>query len=167
MAALPQSAAAHQAYVRALLGADDPLGLGGHALRMALRSLEALAKLGAADTHHAALAALCRGLLARDEGDAGVATAELRRATTLDPALAPGWRGLAALALGVGDVGAAIESCRQALALDPRDERALLMLCAAYLHAHQRDQAREVARQVVALRGDGSTAESVLHELAR
>ena len=165
VAALPGSAAAHGAYVRALLGADDPLALGGHALRLALRSLEALDRLGAASTQHAALAALCRGLLSRDEGDHASAQAELRRAAAIDAGLAPAWRGLAALALSHGDTAGAAEACRRALALDARDERALLMLCAAYLRARQPAQAREVAAQAAALRAGGATADDVLREL--
>lgn len=165
VATLPRSPEAHAAYVQALLGSDDPLALGGYTLRMALRSLDTLKQLGAATPAHAGLGALCRGLLARDEGSPAAAEAELRQALALDPGLAPAWRGLAALALGRGDLAGAAEACRKALALDPRDERALLMLCGAYLRAGQRNPAREAASQVAALRGEGWAADAVLREL--
>jgi len=167
VAALPRSAEAHQAYARALLEYDDPLALGGHALHQAQRSLDALAQLGVANQHQAALAALCRGLLARDNGDAAMGAAELQRAVELDAGLAPAWRGLAALALSRGATEAGLGFCRRALALDPRDERALLMLVAALLRAGQRSQAREAAAQVAALRGQEWTADAVLRELGQ
>lgn len=165
VAALPESADAHAAYVRALLATDDPLALGAHVLRVTLHSLEALEQLGAATPQHAALAALCSGLLARDQGDVAAAQAALRRAAALDGRLAPAWRGLAALALGQGDLAEVIEGCRRALAIDPADERALLMLCAAYLRAGQRTEARGVAAQIAGLRGADASADAVLREL--
>ncbi|MFN8567120.1 MAG: hypothetical protein U0Z44_06265 [Kouleothrix sp.] len=55
--------------------------------------------------------------------------------------------------------------CRRALAIDPADERALLMLCAAYLRAGQRTEARGVAAQIAGLRGAGASADAVLREL--
>jgi curved DNA-binding protein CbpA len=165
VAALPRSAEAHRAYVRALLESDDPLALGSHALRQVLKSLEALAELGITNQHHAALVALCRGLLARDEGDASTGAAELQRAVDLDDRLAPAWRGLAALAFSRGATEAGLGFCRRAQALDPRDEHALLMLIAACLRAGQRPQAREAATQVAALRGEEWTADAVLRGL--
>ncbi len=162
VAALPRSAEAHDAYARAILLSDDPLALGGHALRQALRSLDALAGAGRADERQAALAALCRGLIARDDGDAGRAEHELRLAISLDGLLAPAWRGLAALALARGAVDEALDACRRALAIDARDERALMMAAAACLRGRRRDQAREAAAQIAALRGEGWTAEAVL-----
>jgi tetratricopeptide (TPR) repeat protein len=166
VAALPRSAAAHDAFVQALLRSDDPLALGGHALSEIQRSLDALAALGAAGEGHAALSALCRGLQARDQGDQPAAEAELRRATGLDGDLAPAWRGLAALALNRGAADEALGYCRRALAIDRRDERALLMAIGACLRAGQRSQAREVAAQLATVRGAGWTAEAVLRELA-
>jgi curved DNA-binding protein CbpA len=44
VATLPQSAEAHAAYAQAILGSDDPLGLGSHMLRQALHSLDTLAQ---------------------------------------------------------------------------------------------------------------------------
>jgi len=166
VAALPQSAEAHQAYMRALLDSDDPLALGSHALRQVLKSLEALAELGVTNQHHTALAALCRGLLARDQGDATTGVAELQRAVDLDDRLAPAWRGLAALAFSDGATEAGLGFCRRALALDPHDECALLMLTAACLRAGQHPQAREAAAQVAALRGEEWTADAVLREMS-
>jgi tetratricopeptide (TPR) repeat protein len=163
--ALPRSAEAHQAYARALLASDDPLALGAHALRQALRSFEALAELGVSEQGLAARAALCRGLLARDYGETAEAAAELQRAADLDGQLAPAWRGLAALALSAGKLEAGVGYCQRALALDPRDEPALLMLASAYLRARQRSQAREVAAQLAAQRGESWTADAVLREL--
>lgn len=165
VAGLPHEPAAHQAYVQALLTADDPLALGGYALRMALRSLEALQAQRASTTAHTALISLCRGLLARDEGDTARARTELQYAVALDAQLAPAWRGLAALALGRSDLADAVACCQRALAGDPRDERALVMLCAAYLRGRQRNQAREIAVQIAALRGTDDTANTILHEL--
>ncbi len=135
VAALPRSAEALQAYVRALLESDDPLALGSHALRQLLKSLDALAGLGVTNQNLAALAALCRGLLARDEGDTAIGAAELQRAVDLDHRLAPAWRGLAALSLSRGATEAGLGFCRRALAIDPRDERTLLMLIAPRLRA--------------------------------
>ncbi len=166
VAALPRSAEALQAYVRALLESDDPLALGSHALRQLLKSLDALAGLGVTNQNLAALAALCRGLLARDEGDTATGAAELQRAVDLDHRLAPAWRGLAALSLSRGATEAGLGLCRRALAIDPRDERTLLMLIAACLRAGQRPQAREAAAQVAALRGEQWTTDAVLRELS-
>src|SRR5262249_19450381 len=102
VAAQPGSVEAYSAYANAILLSDDPLALGGHMLRQALASLDALEKLTAAEQRSQALAALCRGLLARDAGDGATARAELQRAAGLDGQLAAAWRGLAALALARG-----------------------------------------------------------------
>jgi Tfp pilus assembly protein PilF len=165
VAGLPRSAEAHAAYARAILSSDDPLSLGGHMLRQALQGLETSASLGAANEREAALAALCRGLLARDDGNAAGAEHELRQAIRLDSALGPAWRGLAAVALARGALEEALGACRRALAADGRDERALLMIAAACLRARRRDEAREAAAQIAALRGAGWTTEAVLAEL--
>jgi len=167
VAALPRSVEAQQAYVRALLESDDPLALGGYALRQVLKSLETLAELGVTNQHQAALAALCRGLLARDNGESEMGAAELQRAVDLDDRLAPAWRGLAALAFSRGATEAGLGFCHRALALDPRDERGLLMLIGACLRAGQHPQAREAATQVAALRGEEWTADTVLRELSQ
>ncbi|MBK9715405.1 MAG: molecular chaperone DnaJ [Kouleothrix sp.] len=165
VAALPDSAEAHEAYARAILSSDDPLGLGAHALRQALQSLSALERLGATDQRHAPLAALCRGLLARDAGDAALAERELQRATEADSRLAPAWRGLAALALGRGAFEQALAHCDRALAIDQRDERALTMAAAAGLRSGQPARARDAAAQIATLRGEGWTADAVLRQL--
>jgi tetratricopeptide (TPR) repeat protein len=180
VAALPQSAQAHAAYAQALLQSDDPLALGGHALRQALNSLETLEQLsfkdgrGSAEAHafadlsgnqRQALAALCRGLLARDQGDASTAAAELGHATKLDSRLGPAWRGLAALALARRATDEALTYCGRALAIDRRDERALTLATGACLRTGKRADAREFARQIAELRGDEWSAEGVLHEL--
>lgn len=164
--ALPRSAEANIAYVNSILASDDPLSLGGHMLRQAQRSLDTLDQLGAMPAYGPALAALVRGLLARDQGEAAAAEAHLRQATQLDLRLAPAWRGLAALALARGATEETLSCCRRALAVNPRDERALLMAAAACLRAGQRGQAHEAAAQVAILRGDEWTADLVLEELA-
>ncbi|MFL5803813.1 MAG: DnaJ domain-containing protein, partial [Roseiflexaceae bacterium] len=102
VAALPRVAEAHAAYARAILASDDPLSLGGHALRLALTSLDAAVALGMADEQAPALAALCGGLLARDTGNAAGAERELRAAVGHDSRLGAAWRALAALALARG-----------------------------------------------------------------
>lgn len=163
--ALPRSAEAHAAYSRAILDSDDPLGLGSHMLRQALHSLDTLALLRAADPRGPAMAALCRGLLARDAGDATTAQAELARAAGLDSQLAPAWRGLAALALARRATDEALGYCGRALAIDRRDERALIMAVGACLRDSKRANAREFAGQIAALRGEGWSAEAVLQEL--
>jgi tetratricopeptide (TPR) repeat protein len=165
VAGLPRSAEAHAAYARAILSSDDPLALGGHMLRQALQSLDTSAALEAAGEREQALAALCRGLLARDEGNAAGAERELRQAVRLDSRLGPAWRGLAAVALARGAIEEALGACRRALAVDGRDERALLMIAAACLRAQRHDEAREAAVQIARLRGEGWTAEAVLSEL--
>jgi tetratricopeptide (TPR) repeat protein len=163
--ALPDSAEAHAAYARAILASGDPLDLGGHLLRQALASIEAAHRLGAPLHDAESLAALCRGLLARDAGDERTAEAELQRAVAANNRLAAGWRALAALALSRGDEPQAISYCGRALAVDRRDERALLMLAAACLRTRQRHQAQDAAAQVAALRGAGWTADDVLREI--
>jgi tetratricopeptide (TPR) repeat protein len=163
VAGLPREASAHIAYARAILASDDPLSLGGHMLREALRSLDASAELGAEP--NPALAALCRGLLARDEGDAVQAAQELEQAARLDSRLGAAFRGLAALALARGAVEEALSHCRRALACDAHDERALLMIAGACLRARRHDQAREAAAQIAAIRGEGWTAQAVIEEL--
>jgi Tfp pilus assembly protein PilF len=165
VAGLPRSAEAHAAYARAILSSDDPLALGGHMLRQALQSLDTSASLGAAGEREEALAALCRGLLARDEGNAAGAERELRQAVRVDSRLGVAWRSLAALALARGAIEEALGACRRALAVDGRDERALLMIAAACLRAQRHDEAREAAVQIATLRGEGWTAEAVLFEL--
>jgi tetratricopeptide (TPR) repeat protein len=165
VAALPRDPVAHRAYMRAILESDNPLALGGFALRQVLKSLDTLAELGAAGEQHAALAALCRGLLARDQGDPATAEAELQRAASLDARLAAAWRGLAALSFSRGAHEAGLGHCRRALALDPRDEHTLVMLIAACLRAGQPAQAREAAAHMAALRGAEWTPEAVLREL--
>jgi curved DNA-binding protein CbpA len=170
--ALPRSPEAHAAYARAILDSDDPLVLGSHMLRQALHSLDTLDRLPAADQRGPAesrrregLAALCRGLLARDEGDATTAQAELARAASLDSQLAPAWRGLAALALARRATEEALGYCGRALAIDRGDERALMLAVGACLHAGQRANAREFAGQIAAGRGEGWSVEAVLQEL--
>lgn len=175
VAALPQSAQAHAAYAQALLQSDDPLALGGHALRQALSSLEALDQLEQSAERRTenqpgraqrqALAALCRGLLARDQGDATAAQVELGRATSLDSQLGAAWRGLAALALARRAIDEALGYCGRALAIDRRDERALTLATGACLRTGKRADAREFARQIAELRGEGWSAEAVLQEL--
>jgi curved DNA-binding protein CbpA len=163
--ALPGSTEAHAAYARAILSSDDPLALGAYALRQALSSLEALGSLGAAVANAPALTALCRGLLARDQGDAVAAAAELARAVGHDSQSAPAWRGLAALAIGRRATEEALGYCGRALAIDPRDERALTMAAGACLRSGRRDNAREFAARIAALRGEGWTADAVIGEL--
>jgi curved DNA-binding protein CbpA len=182
VAALPRSAHAHAAYAQAILLSDDPLALGGHALRQALQSIEALEQLSTSgerssaeeqgfdklgENQRQALAALCRGLLARDQGDPMAAQAELEHATSVDSRLAPAWRGLAALALARRATEDALRYCGRALAIDRRDERALMLAIGACLRAGKRTDAREFARQVAAVRGEDWSAEAVLDELGQ
>ncbi len=166
VAALPRSPAAHAAYAQAILDSDDPLALGSHMLRQALHSLDTLDLLHAADARGPALAALCRGLLARDEGDAAMAQAELTRAIEFDSRLASAWRGLAALALARRAIEEALSYCGRTLAIDPRDQRALTLAVGACLHAGRRSNAREFAGQIATARGAGWSAEAVLQELS-
>lgn len=163
--ALPQEQAAHAAYVRALLAAEEPLDMGGHTLRQILDSLAALDTLGAPLPNGAAVAALCRGMLARDAGNVAAATPELQRAVQIDKHMATAWRGLAALALARGDYDDAFVACRRALACEPRNERALLMLTGICLRDQRGREAREAAAQLAAVRGGSWTAEAVLREL--
>jgi curved DNA-binding protein CbpA len=172
VAALPNSLAAHAAYAQAILDSDDPLALGGHLLRQALHSLETLVGLRAAAPPNPAesqrtegLMALCRGLLARDEGDSARAQAELACAAGLDSQLAPAWRGLAALALVRRATDQALNYCGRALAIDQHDERALTLAVGACLRAGRRADARGFAGQMAAARGEGWSAEAVLQEL--
>jgi tetratricopeptide (TPR) repeat protein len=163
VAGLPRDAIAHAALARAILESDDPLSLGSHMLREALRSLGASADLGGEPAP--ALAALCRGLLARDAGHTALASQELGEAVRLDSQLGVAWRGLAALALARGAIGEALDHCRRALACDARDERALTMIAGACLRARRRDEAREAAAQIAAIRGGDWTAQGVIDEL--
>ncbi len=163
--ALPQSAEAHSALVQAQLAADDPLALGGHALRLLLRSLDALDAQGRPLPNSPALRALCQGLLARDAGDGAAAEAAFQEAARQDSQLEAAWRGLAALALGRGAVEEGLGYSRRALAQNPRDERVLLMMAGACLRARRRQEAYEVAAQIAAVRGQPWTAERVLREL--
>jgi tetratricopeptide (TPR) repeat protein len=101
----------------------------------------------------------------RLDSNAVDADRELRQAVRLDSALGPAWRGLAAVALARGALEEALGACRRALAADRRDERALLMIAGACLRARRREEAREAAAQIAALRGEGWTTEAVLHEL--
>ncbi len=164
-AALPQSAEAHAAFVRATLASADPLDLGAHALRQALAAIEAAEHLGAPLPDGPALAALCRGLLARDAADGASAEAACLTATQLDPSLGAAWRALAALTLGRGAVEEAASHCHRALAIDPRDERALLMLAGVCLRAQRPAEARVAAERVAALRGPEASADDVLSEI--
>ncbi|GIW02148.1 DnaJ domain-containing protein [Roseiflexus sp.] len=164
--ALPHSAEAHAWYARAVLASADPLDLGGHALRQALVALETAARSGAPLPDSESYLALCRGLLARDAGDARQAEIELLRAAQQNPSLAHAWRGLAALALARGANGDAIDHCHRALAIDPRDERAWLMLAGACLRTRRHAEARAAAERVAALRSDGVSAEKILAEIA-
>jgi tetratricopeptide (TPR) repeat protein len=165
VAALPHSPEANAAYAQAILDSDDPLALGSHMLRRALHSLDTLGSRQAADPRVSAQTALCRGLLARDEGDAKTAQAELQHAVGLDSQLAAAWRGLAALALARRATDEALGYCGHALAIDRRDERALTMAVGACLRAGKRADAREFAGQIAVARGEGWSAQAVLQEL--
>lgn len=165
VAALPHSAEALHAYAQAILGAGDPLDLGGHKLRQVLKSIEQSEALDQPIENGAALAALARGLLARDAGDMSTADTELRQATQLDPQLTPAWRGLAALALTQNNMEEVLYNCRRAIAITPQDERSLLMMAAACLRGRKRKQAQEIAAQIATLRGDGWHANDVLREI--
>ncbi len=160
--ALPQSVEAHAAYARAIFASDDPLRLGGHALRQALTSIEAA---GALLEDGPALAAVCRGLLARDTGDVSTAQAELRQAASLAPHHPLAWRGLAALAMARGDHKEALAAAHQGLAANPQDEPTLLFLIAVYLRTGQDDVARDMAHVVAQARGGSWAAGDVLREL--
>jgi curved DNA-binding protein CbpA len=164
--ALPHSAHGHAAFVQAMLSKGDPIDLGPHALREVQRSLNDAIALGTPLPDSAAINALCRGLLARDSGDARTAEAELRNAVDLAPHLAPAWRGLAALALVRGANEEVLSAGRQALAHDPTDERSLQMMLAACLRSRQRQAAHQLATQIAQLRGNGWHAEKVLSEMA-
>ena len=164
--ALPNDAQTHEAYIHALLAAEEPLDMGAHTLRQILASLDELDALGTPHENGPALRALCRGLLARDQGNYAEAMAALQQSVQIDKHLAPGWRGLAAIALFRGDYDDAFIACRRALACEPRNERALLMLTGACLRSGHTRQAHEAATQLAALRGGSWTAESVLRELA-
>jgi Tfp pilus assembly protein PilF len=163
--ALPGSAQAHAGFVRAVMATEDLLTAGPHTLRMLLASVAALDSLGAPLDQGAALAALFRGLLARDAGDTAAAEAELRQALAHDGRLVAAWRALAALALTRGEIDECLGACRSALGLDPRDEQALTMMMGAYLRARQRNHAREAAAQIALLRGGGATADAILREV--
>jgi tetratricopeptide (TPR) repeat protein len=163
--ALPQSAEAHLLYARAILSSADPLDLGGHALRQALAAIETAIRLGAPLSDGDAQRALCRGLLARDAGDARQAEIELSLAVQQNPSLAHAWRGLAALALGRGANGDAIDHCRRVLAIDPRDERAWTMLAGACLRIRRYAEAHAAAEQVARLRGGDVSAHEILAEI--
>lgn len=163
--ALPHSPEGHRAFVQAQLAADDPLALGGHALRQLLRSLDALESQGRPLPNSRALRALCQGLLARDADNRPAAEAALHEAARQDGQLEAAWRGLAALALGRGALEEGLDYARRALALNPRDERVLLMMTGACLRARRRQEAHEVAAQIAAVRGQPWTAERVLREL--
>jgi tetratricopeptide (TPR) repeat protein len=165
VAAAPQLGAAQAALARATLASADPLDLGAHALRQALAAVEAAAALGAPLANGSALAALCRGLLARDQGDQRGAETQLQAAVREDSTVGAAWRALAALALGRGAYEEALAHCRRALAVDRSDERALLMAAGACLRSRRRDEARQIADQIATMRGDGWSAEVVLREI--
>ncbi len=129
------------------------------------RAWRPLDALGAIDEQLSALAALCRGLLERDLGNAAGAERELRQAVDHDIGLGAAWRGLAALALARGATEEALGACRRALAADPRDERALQLIAGVCLRTRRRSEAHEIAAQIAQIRGEGWTAAAVLAEL--
>lgn len=157
---------AHQGFVQSSLAAHDVLALGAYQLRLILNSLSALAAHASPIAHQEALTALCRGLLARDAGDAESAESELRNAVAHDSSLAAAWRSLAALLLARGAIEECVDACRRALTLNPRDERTLLLMLGAYLRAEQPLQAYEVATQVAQHRGRGWKPDAVMREIA-
>jgi Flp pilus assembly protein TadD len=161
---LPDSAEAHYRYGVALLG-RDPLAAGCHEMRQAARSFQSAAALDSSLRDAPTLQVLCQGLLARQDGDAVQAEAELRRAVQMDPELATAWRALAALALSQGRHGEVLSFCRRVLLQNPRDEQAYLLLAAACWRTNQRDHARDAASRAARLRGEGWNAERILREI--
>ncbi len=166
IAADPRSAEAQRAFVIALLASDDPLSLGSHVLQQALNGMEVARAGGLALDHADALAALCRGLIAREQQRIAEAEAHLQQATRLAAHIGVAWRALAAIALDRGANDAAIMYAQRAVAVDSADQRALLQIVAACLRSRKRDQAGEAAAQIAQLRGPEWDAERVLHEIA-
>jgi Tfp pilus assembly protein PilF len=165
IAADPHSVAAQRAFAIALLASDDPLALGGHMLRQVLNGIE-IAQAGGQPLDQAdAIAALCKGLIAREEQRSAEAAAQLQQATRLAPQLGVAWRALAAIALDQGQYTATIQHAYQALSANRNDERALLLIVAACLRNRKREQAHAAAAQIAQLRGPEWDAERVIREL--
>jgi tetratricopeptide (TPR) repeat protein len=165
IAADPHSVAAQRAFAIAILTSDDPLALGGHMLRQVLNGMEIAQAGGQALEQGDALAALCNGLIAREEQRSAEAMAQLRQATRLAPQLGVAWRALAAISLDQGEYAATIQHAQQALSANSNDERALLLIVAACLRNRKREQAHAAAAQIARLRGPEWDAERVIHEL--
>jgi tetratricopeptide (TPR) repeat protein len=163
--ALPDSVEAHYRYGLALLGDESDISKSSHNLRQAIPSFEAAATLDPSLSDAPAYAALCRGLLAREQGDRARSETELRHAVSLKPDLGIAWRALAALALQAGKHDDVMDFCRRALLKNSRDEQAYLLLVASCWQAKQRDFARDAAGRVANIRGDGWTADRVLKEV--
>jgi tetratricopeptide (TPR) repeat protein len=162
---LPGSAEAHYRYAQALLNSDNPLSLSSHQLRQAASSFHTATQIDSTLHDASAQEALCQGLLARQDGDAARACAELQRATSIDPRLGVAWRALAALALQRNEHDEVMRCARYALQSDPRDEQTYLLLVASCWRAGQRSYAEDAARRVAALRGAGWTMQRILQEV--
>jgi tetratricopeptide (TPR) repeat protein len=150
---------AHHLFAQATLASDDPLALGGMLLEQVKASLEA-------SQAEPGLIALCKGLIARERGQAQQAATELLQAITLSPHLGVAWRGLAALALSCNQPEQALGYARQAAQIDRQDERPLLLIIAAAQKLHRRNEANEAAAQIAQIRGSDWDAASVLREFA-
>lgn len=166
VAIAPEAAEVQHAFVRALLASDDPLALSGHVLRQILTGMEIAQAGGHPLAQYEALAALCRGLLAREGQQVAEAEQQLHIATRLAPQMDVAWRALAVIALDQNNYTAVIDHAQRAVAANHEDERALLLITVAYLRSRKRHQAREAAAQIAELRGAGWNAERVLQEIA-
>lgn len=165
VAEMPDSAEAQYRYAQALLSSGDPLAKGSHELRQAAEGFKTAAQLDATLLNAAAYEALCRGLLAREEGDIAQAQQHLRQSVSLDVHLGVAWRALAALSLRAGDDEAVFQHCRRAIHCDPKDEQAYLFLVASCWRTGKKEWARDAANRVAALRGAAWNADKVLREI--
>jgi tetratricopeptide (TPR) repeat protein len=163
--AMPDSAETNYRYARALLSAENPLSMGGHHLRQAATSFKAAAILDASLLNAAAYEKLCRGLLARSEGNLEQAQQDLQHATRMDATLGIGWLALASLALRQHNHKAVLGYCLRALQCNAQDEQAYLMLVASCWRAGEHDRAYDAASRVAKLRGSDWDAPRVLQEI--
>jgi tetratricopeptide (TPR) repeat protein len=163
---LPGTALPHYFTARAILQSaeNDILSIGAFRLHQIQTELTTASELDPNLTEAQAYLQLVKGLMARNNGDYGGAIPLLRDAVEGLPALAVGWKVLAACAFQTADYREAIRAGSRALQLRPLDEGSAYLVGAAHFRLGESDEMEDYARRVARLRGDADAWEQVTRE---
>lgn len=163
---LPGGALPHYFAALAMLACDenDILSISTFRLHQVQNELEFAAKLDPNLTETQAYLQVVHGMLARDQADYEGAIPPLSDAVAKLPALAIGWKVLAACRFQTADYRQAIRAGSRALQLQPSDEGSAYLVGAAHFRLGELDEMEDYAKRVARLRGNADEWEQVVKE---